>query len=665
MVDFQQLQAQAPGGRPNLMQRIPGGGMMGGGGRGASGGPFKDSLLHRTGMEDSATIAFRYLDTSRFYFLDSSVSDYTRRWPVPWTSNFLGNNGNAVRSMLFMPNRQPGWDHGMHAYDPYLIHLDQVKFYNTTRPFTQLSYILGSRQEQNIGVFHTQNIRYNWNFSFEYKLLNSPGIFKNQKTNHNSYLFNTWYTSPNRKYSVFFIAANSKTGSSENGGIRDVAFLDSVPSFSDRFNIPTNFGGSAFESQSFLSSAINTGNRYTFSHLLFRHSYDFGEKDSVETDTSVVYQFYPRLRLQHTVRHDSYLFQFIDTRVDTASYRRFYGITGLPAVFEIKDGWKILTNEFAVYQFPDAKNQQQFIKAAAGYQQLRGDFGSQEPLYTNVYVNGEYRNKTRNRKWDMELAGTFFAAGTYLGDYQVQARLKRLIGKKLGYLTLGFENSNRTPSFIHNDLSNFKRFNIGNTNFNKENTTILSGTYELPQYKLMASGRYFVLSNYIYFKNHTQATQEAALFNVLQVQLQKQFSITKRWNWYAEIWLQQATANAPVNLPLLLTRNRIAYEGRFFKNLNLSTGLELRYHTAYKADGYSPVLGQFFLQQQTTIRNRPDITGFAHVRIRSLYLFIRVENLNALSFNPSFGFLQNNLVAPQYPLPGLYTRFGIFWGFVN
>ncbi len=660
-----QLLAQFPGGGQNLMQRMPGGGMLGGRSMGSSGGPFKDSLLHRTGLEDSATIMFRYLDTARFYFLDSSVSDYTRRWPVPWTSNFMGNHGNAVRSMLFSPNRTAGWDHGMHAYDPYIIQLSDVKFYNTSRPFTQLSYILGSKQEQNIGVFHTQNIRYNWNFSFEYKLLNSPGIFKNQKTNHNSYLFNTWYTSPNRKYSVFFIASSSRTGSTENGGIRDVSFLDSVASFSDRFNIPTNFGGTAFESQSFLSNVINTGNRYTFSNVLFRHSYDFGKKDSVETDSSVVYLFYPRLRLQHTVRYEGYQFQFIDTRIDTASYRRFYGLTGLPSVFEIKDAWNILTNEFAVYQYPDVKNQQQFIKAAAGYQQLRGDFGAQEPSFNNVYVNGEYRNKTRNRKWDMELAGTFFAAGTYIGDYQVQAYLKRLIGKKLGYLSLGFENVNRTPSFIHNDLSNFKRFNIGNTNFNKENTTILSGTYELPQFQFTAGARYYLLSNFTYFKSYTQATQEAALFNLLQVQLQKQFRISKRWNWYTEVWLQQTTGNAPVNVPFLLTRNRLAYEGRFFKNLNLSTGLELRYHTAYKADGFSPLLGQFFLQNQTTIRNRPDITGYAHIRIRSLYLFIRAENLNALSINPSFGFLRNNLVAPQIPLPGLYTRFGIFWGFVN
>ena len=92
-----------------------------------------------------------------------------------------------------------------------------------------------------------------------------------------------------------------------------------------------------------------------------------------------------------------------------------------------------------------------------------------------ILVNAAYA--TRNKKWDMELAGTFYLAGFNGGDYNVQASLKRLIGQKLGYLTLGFQNVNRTPSFIHDDRSNFKKFNIGNSNFIKENTTIASAVY--------------------------------------------------------------------------------------------------------------------------------------------------------------------------------------------
>ncbi|MBX9783471.1 MAG: putative porin [Chitinophagaceae bacterium] len=658
------LMAQRPGGlgNRNLLQNMPGGFSRGGGG--GNSGPFKDSLLHRTGLEDSATIAYRYLDTSRFYFLDSSVNDFSRKWHIPWYHIFLGNTGSASRSLLFSPNMKPGWDAGMHAYDAYIQRVEETKFYNTTRPYTQLNYILGPKQEQTVTMFHTQNIRYNWNFSFRYNLINSPGLFRNQRNNHNNYLLNSWYIAPKRRYTAFFVLSANSIGATENGGIVSNRFLDSLPAFGNRFNIPANLGGTAFEGQTFLSNTINTGNKYKITNWLIRQYYDFGKKDSVVTDSNVVYLFYPRFRFQHTLQFNKYSYEFADVRVDAAGYKKLYGITDLPASFGIKDFWRMLDNEMALYSFPDIKNQQQFLKAAVGFQNISGDFGVRTQSYNTLYVKGEYRNKTKNKKWDMELAGTFFTAGTYAGDYNALALLKREIGSKLGALTLSFMNVNRTPSFVHDDLSNFKKFNIGNTSFKKENTIVLSALYELPKQKLTVGAKYYLAGNYIFFKNYTQAAQEATLFNVLMLQATKQFKLTKRWNLYSEIFVQQATPNSPVNLPLLLTRNRFAYEGRFFKNLNLSTGIEIRYYTPIKMDGYSPILGQFFLQNDTTIRNRPDVTAYLHFRIRSMYIFVRAENLNAIQANP-FGFYSNNMATPVQPIPGMLIRFGLNWGFVN
>jgi hypothetical protein len=265
----------------------------------------------------------------------------------------------------------------------------------------------------------------------------------------------------------------------------------------------------------------------------------------------------------------------------------------------------------------------------------------------------------------MELAGTLYTVGFHAGDYNVQASLKSMLSKKAGLLTLSFLNVNRTPSFVHDDRSSFKRFNIGNTNFQKENTTVVGVLYDVPLLRLRLGGSYTLVSNYTYFRNYTQSVQEATLLNLVQLQLSKIVRLSKRWNWYSEWYLQKTSGQAPVHVPLLLTRQRIAYEGSFFKNLNLSAGLELRYHSNYRADGYSPLLGQFFLQDSVTIRNRPDLTAYVHVRIRSMYLFLRGENLNSVQTSPSFGFLRNNLVTPLQPLPGLVMRFGIFWGFVN
>ena len=121
-----------------------------------------------------------------------------------------------------------------------------------------------------------------------------------------------------------------------------------------------------------------------------------------------------------------------------------------------------------------------------------------------------------------------------------------------------------------------------------------------------------------------------------------------------------------MNVPLIFTRNRIGYEGTLgFRKLNIAFGLEIKYHTPYKADGYSPAIGKFFYQDSIKISNRPDITGYLHFRIRNFRAFLRAENLNTITATNGFGFRYHNFAAPGYPYPGLNIRLGIYWSFVN
>ena len=175
------------------------------------------------------------------------------------------------------------------------------------------------------------------------------------------------------------------------------------------------------------------------------------------------------------------------------------------------------------------------------------------------------------------------------------------------------------------------------------------------------------MTNYAYLSDYYQLNQEGTLFNVLQIALQKTIKLGKRWLWHADIYFQQVIGNAPVNLPVIFTRNRIGYEGSLgFKNLDIAMGVEVKYHTPYKADGYSPIFGQFYYQDSITIKNPlPDISAYVHFRIRSFKLYFRAENLNTAQFDDGFGFTRNNFAAPGYAYPGLLLRLGIYWNFVN
>ena len=639
-------------------------------------GSSGDSLHHRNRNEDSITIYYRYLDSSRHHKLDSSVNDFTSRFPIPGTNIYLGNLGNASRSILFSPNLRPGWDPGFHAFDIYKWKLESIRFFNTTRPYSELNYLLGSRTEQIIEVMHTQNVKPNWNVAFNYRLTNSPGSFQNQKTNHNNLLFNSWYEGKKKRYNNYVILMANHLQSEENGGIKsDAEYLKNTLVYKNRFDIPTVLGGESFSTNPFATN-ISTGHRYREFTALLRQQYDLGKKDSLVTDSAIIPLFYPRLRFEHTIAYNTYKYQFFDiphgTRTgfyypDSVFYRDTFGITIRPQdTVYLRDRWKMLMNDFSIYQFPDAKNLQQFIKVGASLQLLKGEFDSDSSSFYNVIFHGEYRNKTRNQKWDMELFGNLYSAGFNSGDYNAHISLKRFVGKKnTGYAEVGFENVNRSLSFLFDTRSSF--YLDAAKDFKKENSSHIFASLYQPALQLALRGDYYLVSNYSYFTAFYKLDQYDAIFNLLRISVQKTFKLSRHLSWYAEAYLQQKTGAAPVHVPLIFTRNRFAFEGTYFKNLNLSTGLEIRYHTPYKADNYSPVLGQFFYQDSITIHNSPDISAFVHFRIRSFKAFLRFENLNTMQVTKDggFGWTNNNLAAPGYPYPGLQFRLGIWWNFVN
>ena len=291
------------------------------GNRGSTG---KESLQKRDQFADSITIYFRYFDSSRIRFLDSSVNDFAKRFTQPYWYINLGNYGTAAKSLLFRPSLKAGWDAGFHQFDVYNFSIEDTRFFQTTRPYTELAYILGSKSEQTINFLHTQNKKSNLNFAFEYRFINSPGSFKNQNNNHNNIRVNLSYQTPNRRYGAFLIWVSNKNVSSENGGLRDAAKLDSL-ALNNPYELETRLGASGLFSQNPFNTSITTGNQYKTNNILYRHYYDFGKRDSIVTDSTTIQLFYPRLRLQHTFKLNNYDYTFIDNNVVDSNYKKYFG----------------------------------------------------------------------------------------------------------------------------------------------------------------------------------------------------------------------------------------------------------------------------------------------------------------------------------------------------
>jgi hypothetical protein len=620
--------------------------------------------------KDSNTIRYRYLDSSHSNtFERPPLNDFYQYFPVPETEQYLGNTGNAGYSIIYSPLMKPGWDAGFHAFDAYRYSLEDTRFFKTDKPVTQLNYELASGKEQIISVLHTQNPAPNFNFGFEYRLINAPGFFVTQNTNHNNFRLFSTYQGKRKRYSASLIVISNSLKSSENGGIVSDTYL-SDPNYSKRFTVPVNLGGDVTFQPSPFQVSVFTGNTYKDVTVFIRQTYDLGKKDSIAINDSMTnYLFYPTLRFQHTFTFSNYSYQFKDEAIDStdsATYQSYNIHQNVNDTFHVQEKWNVIRNDFSLLQFPDTKNQAQFFSEGISLENIHGQFmytDTTSKTYYNVLVHGEYRNKTRNKLWDISARGELYLNGLNSGDYGVYATLGRYLNKTWDNIRLTFNNVSRTPSFIFNSAS---AFSFGNATLDKkENITMMSASAENRFVNLSATN--YVISNLPYFSDYTKTAQYSTIFNLLQIDASKKIKLTRKLNWYIDVVLQQTDGGAPVKVPLLFTRNRIAFEGTFFKNLILSTGFDVRYYTAYNAYNYSPVVGQFITQPNApSLNNRPDISAFLHFRIKSFTGYLRAENLNAVNFTNGFDFTNNNFAVPHsYAYPGFIFRLGISWNFVN
>ena len=276
---------------------------------------------------------------------------------------------------------------------------------------------------------------------------------------------------------------------------------------------------------------------------MLRQQYDIiGKKDSIVTDSTVTQLFYPQVRAEHTISYNTYTYRFFDSRPDTAFYDRTYGyvfpgpyiiVPTFPSdTFYRQDKWKILSNDFSfvsIFLIPKTRNN--LLKVGATLENFSGEFDSTNRTFFNAFIHGEYRNHTRNQKWDIEAYGKFYLSGYNAADYNGSISLRRYLSKKFGFLQVGFQNADRTPSFVFTRSSSYS---TGTQTFNKENITNLFASVEQPKYNLKLSANYYLISNYAYFEANSKQNQESSLFNVLQINAEKIFHLNRKLGFGAQ-----------------------------------------------------------------------------------------------------------------------------------
>lgn len=597
-----------------------------------------------------------YSDQKRFR--DSSLHTLHRRpFSQPWYRD-LGNQGGPSRNLQFAQQNPAGLSLGYHVYDAQRWEPDSVLYYNTTRPYSNFTYHLGSKQEQLAEILHTQNIKPYWNVAAAYRKAASPGYYLWQRNATDNAMLSSNYTDPGLRYKLYVSFVYNKMQHDENGGMVADSFLNN-PQYAERKAVPVNF----------YTTAYNNANRSPVRaflrewNLRLDHAYTWGRKDTLYNEDSTAFEprLHARFRISHQMNIGSQRFRYKDMKPDSLRYAPLFNsaFASNDSVFSQQE-WFYLDNRFLLNGILGAGERQWVFSAGAGNRldRFQTDYlrGTENSNNVSNYLQGMLRKEATDKgQWDIDAQVKLFVTGPAVGNMLLDARISKDLDR-LGRLSIGAAQQINNAPYLYTMYRN--QYWQRTASFSTESTTQLYAQYELPQYQLSARFRNFLLNNYLYFDALQMPAQYGTAFTLSQLSLRKEFRVG-RWVLDNEILYQLLPASAPLNLPALLGRHQLSLESYIFKRkLQIASGVEFRYHSAYNPAFYSPYFSQFYYQNGYRLANQPDASVFFNFRIKRFRAFLMFDRIT--------GFMGKNvLITPGYAAQDAMLRFGFQWVMIN
>ncbi|MBL7771782.1 MAG: hypothetical protein JNM95_02835 [Chitinophagaceae bacterium] len=576
------------------------------------------------------------------------INQYRNPFISIWDRD-LGNTGTAYTSLLYKPNMNPAMKLGMQNNLGYIPIHDSLKFYNTTRPYTDIYYWMGRKQEQCIQLFHTQNITSDWNLSASYRKLVSPGNFKYLRSNQDIAYLNSWYRSKKQRYESKASLIYAKVQQDESGGILSESQLSDA-SFVDRRLLPVLYEASSFSVNR--SSVVNSIRKVSFN---LNHHYFFGKtvKDSLGNTT-----FLPSFGLKHLCYSD-FIYQFYeDQEPDSAEYGYIYNLDqSNKASLYHKHFLTQIGNSFSINQNIRLKGKVTRFEAGYGLEYERINTRKGVSTFLNNFIFGQLQKEQQEGdRWNYNALVKFYFTGNAKGNFMVRANVGRKISEHLGYFNLEFNQSLQSPDYkqtyyyydLTSEKNGLKKIAINHLAARYINTSKHFNVV-LQQYSIL---------NMIYIDTNQIIRQYGSLIPVTQGLISKTFA-WRNWKMDNDVFFQQAPNNSPIHIPNFATSNRLYLNRNILKEkLAIATGIEMRYNSPFKTDLYIPVFQSFTPQYTRTISNIPGFSYFFNFKIKRFRAALSFDEIQQL-------YAVNNLNYPLYPTPNFMIRFKLNWVFIN
>ena len=607
--------------------------------------------------------------------------------------NYLGNLGSPRMSRIFFDRKEESQFFFTDLYDQSVLRPEDVTFTNTLSPFTNLTYYksFNSRNsEERFKSYFAINANKKLGFGFYIDYIYGRGMYNNQSTA----LFNGGLFASYRgdKYDLHFIFNNDNLKMRENGGITDDRYITDPLEMAE--------GKKQYASTDIPTVLNKIWNHNTSYHGFLTHRYNLGfyknkvdslANDSIKTlpdSIDIEKEFVPVTSFIHTLELDlngrKYITQddaqnrqyfehtyFGNDSIDQnrrTSVRNTFGIS-------LREGFNkwakagltaFLTHEYRDFTLPDTTDvpDQRIIKH---YKE------------NVVYVGGELI-KEQGRLLHYKVLGEFAVAGEDAGQFRVEGNGDlnlKLFGDSVR-LDVNAYVKNLNPIFYYrnfhskhywwdnSDLSKIMRTRIeGKLTSKRLGTTLRAGVENIKNYTYLANTSVPITNSageITSFKNNAAVRQHSGNIQVFTAMLQQklQFGI---FHLDGEVAYQKSSEQSILPLPELSAYGNLYLQTALVKNvLQVSLGADVRYFTKYNAPDYSPVIGQFYLQNpenQVAIGGHPMINVYANLHWKRTRIFLMMYNVNQNSGNSRY------FLAPHYPISPRILKLGISWNFFD
>ena len=490
--------------------------------------------------------------------------------------------------------------------------------YNTKTPYTELGYfgtpISGDKKEEiNLRLLTTQNITPRSNITFELNKFGGQGLMMNGNTQGYHLALSGNYTG--KRYAMHAGWIHSKTTRTENGGIIDNSMIrDTVV---DSREIPV-----------FLKQAENVVDKNT---LFINQSLriPFGS-DSLTTA-------YVGHTTEWTVYKKFYSDQINDPYGRKLYHNQFYLIPNQSA-----DTMRVMKLDNKLYlRLQPWKDDSAISKIDVGigdklltYTDYISDStftGSRKTNLNNIYAYAGAKGMVK-RYFNWDANAQFYFAGYKAGDFNVDANMNfnfypfRRARQSPVSIGAHFRTDLEAPDHYqqHILLNHYKWDN----SFGKQTRTKISGTIDIPYWKMDAEVAYSLLGNTIYYDSLGIVRQHADAMSVLSASLRKEF-VAWKFHFDNRLLFQLSSNQDVVPVPMLAMNLRWYFQFNVVRNvMQMQIGANALFNTKWRMPGYNPNLGVFYNQNEDEYGLCPYIDAFVNIQWKRCCIFLKFENVN-------------------------------------